>query len=237
MWLEVSFQLIVSSLSFFKAAKGLSSSAIALAAVSSEIPHLRKQLVKVLSGSLFLAFESHIMAERIDIAGIEAFFSKLDINLLTTNKWYFTFNERIIHWPLSCVAEMVLGCRKINSTHSRCSTCGSALQLLIINTTFHLSIRYFRSSSRTYSSNSSDDIQLFNWDRYWQGKCFTLLKHLGFCDFPMTKIGSLSSKSLPAVSPVKHTSLCFPPEHFWLSQNHLHWKYLPMYTEKELKAK
>ena len=70
---------------FFKAAKGLSSSAIALAAVSSEILHLRKQLVKVLSGSLFHAFKSHIMAERIDIAGIEAFFSKLDINLLTTN--------------------------------------------------------------------------------------------------------------------------------------------------------
>ena len=83
--------MIVSSSSSSKPAKGLSSSAIALAAAYFEIPHSRKQLVNVLPGSVFHAFESHIMSERIDIAGIKAFFSKLDIN-----ERYFAFNERII---------------------------------------------------------------------------------------------------------------------------------------------
>ena len=86
----------MSSSSSSKPAKGLSSSPIALAAASFEILHLRNQLVKVLSGSVFHAFESHTMAERIDIANIEAFLSKLDINLLTTSELYFAFNERII---------------------------------------------------------------------------------------------------------------------------------------------
>ena len=116
---------------------------------------------------------------------------------------------------MGCVTEVVLGGRKINSTHSRCLTCGWALQLSMINVIFCLSLSNFRSSSQTHSSNSSDDIQLFNWDRY-RPVCFTPLKHLGFCDFPMTKIGSLSPKALPAASPVKRTLLCFPSEYFSL---------------------
>ena len=143
------------------------------------------------------------------MAGIEAFFSKLDINLLTINELCFAFNERIIPWSMGCVTEVVLGGRKINSTHSRCSTCGWAFQLLMINAIFRLSLPNFRSSSWTHSSNISYDIQLLNWDRHRQSKCFIPLKHLGFCDFPIAKIGSLSPKALPAASPVKRTLLFY----------------------------
>ena len=38
------------------------------------------------------------MAEKIDMAGIEAFFSKLDINLFTTNELYFAFKEFLDPW-------------------------------------------------------------------------------------------------------------------------------------------
>ena len=118
---------------------------------------------------------------------------------------------------MGCVTDVVLCGRKINSTHSRCSTCGWTLHLLMINATFRLLLPNFRSSLWTHSSNNSDDIQLFNWVLYRQSKCFAPLKHLGFCDFPMTKIGSLSSpKVLPAAWPVKCTLLCFLPQHFWL---------------------
>ena len=120
---SISKILIASSSPSSKPAKGLSSSELALAAASSKIPNLRKQLVKVLSGSVFHPFESYILAERIDTAGIEAFFSKLDINLLTTNERYFAFNKRIIPWSMGCVTEVALSGRKINSTHSRCLTC------------------------------------------------------------------------------------------------------------------
>ena len=96
-------------------AKEFFSSAILLAASSSEIPHLRKQLIKVLSGSVFHALENH-MTERIEITGIEAFFSKLDINLLTTKALYFAFSEGIILYSMGCVTEVALSGTNINST-------------------------------------------------------------------------------------------------------------------------
>ena len=159
------------------------------------------------------------LLERMDIAGIGAFFSKLDINLLITMSNTLLLTNVSFLDPWVAIHEVKLGGRKITSTHSRCSTCRWAFQLRMINAIFCLltilSLANFQSTSRTHSSNSSDDIQLFNWDRYRQGKCSTLIKHLGFCDFPVTKISSLSPKALPAAGPVKRTLLCFPQEHFW----------------------
>lgn len=57
--------------------KRSSSSAMALTAVSTNTPHLQKQFVKFLSGSAIQALENHTMAERMDLAGIEAFFLSL----------------------------------------------------------------------------------------------------------------------------------------------------------------
>ena len=50
---------------------------MALTAVSTNTPHLQKQFVKFLSGSAIQALENHTMAERMDLAGIEAFFLSL----------------------------------------------------------------------------------------------------------------------------------------------------------------
>ena len=155
------------------------------------------------------SWQNNIMAETIDIAGIGTFFSKLDIDLLTNIEQYFAFNKCIIPWSIGCVTEEVLGSIKINSTHSRCSTCGWALQLPMINVTFRLSLQTFRSSSQTHSSNSLDDIQLFNW-----GQMFYFFEPLGFCNFPMTKIGKLSPKALPAARPVK-ACVCYFLSNFY----------------------
>ena len=42
------------------------------------------------------ALESHIMADRMEIAGMETFFSKLDINRLPTYDQHFPFKARMI---------------------------------------------------------------------------------------------------------------------------------------------
>ena len=54
----------------------------------------------------------------------------------------------------------------------------------------------------------------FFWALYWQGSCFTFLKHHGFLDLPITNIPNFSPVALAAVMPVNLTLLLLPPEHF-----------------------
>ena len=53
-------------------------------------------------------YHHHHHHQKIDIAGIEAFFSKLDINLLTSKEEYFAFNKHIISCSVGYVTEVVL---------------------------------------------------------------------------------------------------------------------------------
>ena len=94
--------LIASSLSSSKPSKGLSSSAIALAAASSEIPHLRKQLIKVFSEVYSVPPKATSWQNKY----------KKKLSYLS-NEQYFAFNERIFPWSMGCLTEMVLGGRKI----------------------------------------------------------------------------------------------------------------------------
>ena len=68
-----------------------------------------KRLSSVSNTTKAIHHHHHHHYQRIDIAGIEAFFSKLDINLLTTKEGYFAFNKHIISCSVGYVTEVVLG--------------------------------------------------------------------------------------------------------------------------------
>ena len=174
-----------SRLSSSNSLKGSSSSFIAYSASFSEISDFLKQLVNVWFEIAPHAFSSMI-AERIENFGISFSLSYAKIS-------FIAFKARMIPWSIGCIWDVVLGGRKINSTHLRFSICGWAVQLLMIKTIFLLDTANFRSSSCTQSSKSSPDIQLFCWARYRHGKVLIPLKRHGLTDFPMTNIWSLSS--------------------------------------------
>ena len=69
--------LTASSSSSYNSAEILPSSAMALVAASLDTPNLWKQFVKVFSRSVIQVFDNHIMADRINIAGIEALFPSM----------------------------------------------------------------------------------------------------------------------------------------------------------------
>ena len=133
---------------------------------------------------------------------------------------HFAFNERIIPWSMVCVTDVVLGGRQINSTHSRCLTCRWALQLSMIYAIFCLSLPNFRSSSQTHSSNSSDDIQLFNWDGIDKANVLLLWITLVSATFQWQKSAAFPQKQyqhlaqLNALYCVFHQSI-FDPYNAW----------------------
>lgn len=136
------------------------------------------------------------MADRMDMASIEAFFlSFISIVLPPMTDVLPLKHEWSLNWDGVWRRKYLLNPFKIFYIRI------GFLQLSIISAIFLFLTPSFLPSSHTHSSNNSEDMELFNWDQYRQGKRLTLLKYLGFCGFPITKIGSLS--------PVRRTLLCF----------------------------
>ena len=88
----------------------------------------------------------------------------------------------------------------------RFATSWWAGQLSTTRATFLPSRSNFRSFFLTHSSKSWLSIQLLFCAQYLQGKFRTPLKHLGFCDLPITNMGSFSPAALAAASPVRLVS-------------------------------
>ena len=104
----------------------------------------------------------------------------------------------------------------------------------MISAIFLFSTPNVRSSSQTHPSNNSENTQLFKMDLYRQGKYLAPLKHFGFCDFPITNIGSLSPKALTTAKPFRLALQCFPSRFDKISQTHPRWRCLLMDNQTKL---
>ena len=150
-------------------------------------------------------------------------------------------------WSIGWRMDVVFGGKNTIWTLVKFEIDGWAGQLSMIRAIFRSSARNLRSSLRTHSSKISLFIQLFFCDLYLQGRCLTFLKQRRFLDFQITNMGSFSPVALATAIPVSLTLLFFSSEHFLLwgdmfylgdsdrkDRTRRHWKYLPIYSLKEL---
>jgi len=115
-------------------------------------------------------------------------------------------------WSQGCVLLVVFGGRKTSLIFWSPRTFGCAGQLSMIMATLRCWFWNFLSSLVIQFVKISDVIQAFLFEVYCVGSVFTFLKHLGFADLPITRIGIFSVPDILAQTITVNVSLLrLPP--------------------------